>query len=163
MLETEKLETILNRQLSWIVAADSRLSLLLPLSTAMLGSLAAYAPRPSDWNLSCGISAAFAIFFLCLGIVCCAFAFFPRTSGTKGSIIYFEGINSRNLDQYQAHLASCKMEDYNSDLVQQCYINASIASAKFAWVKRGMASLFTSAIPWAFTIYQFFGLRHGHI
>jgi hypothetical protein len=163
MLETEKLETILNRQLAWIVAADSRLSLLLPLSTAMLGALAAYAPRPSDWNLSCGIPAAFAIFFLCLSIAFCALAFFPRTSGTKGSIIFFEGINSRNLDQYQDYLASCRTEDYNSDLVQQCYINATIASIKFTWIKRGMASLFVSALPWALTIYQFYGLRHAHV
>lgn len=161
MLKADQMENLLNRQLTWIAAADSRLSLVLPLSTAMLGALAVYAPKPSAWNLASGIPAAFAIFFLSLSILFCAFAFFPRTTGTKGSVIFFEGINARNLEQYRSALASLKEIDYLNDVIQQCHINASIASTKFTWVKRGMGALFASVLPWAYAIYRFYGMTDG--
>jgi Pycsar effector protein len=161
MLESKQLEYILDKQLNWIAAADSRLSLVLPLSTAMLGALAVYAPKPSTWILAAGIPAAFALFFLTLSIIFCAVASFPRTSGTKGSLIFFEGINSRDLTQFKATIMSAKEIDFQDDLLQQCHINAQIASAKFTWVKRGMCSLLIAMLPWAFAICQFYGMTDG--
>lgn len=161
MLKVDQMENLLNRQLAWIAAADSRLSLVLPLSTAMLGALAVYAPKASMWNLASGIPAAFAIFFLCLSILFCALASFPRTKGTKGSVIFFEGINARSAEQYHSTMISLKESDYLNDLIQQCHINAAIASTKFTWVKRGMSSLFASVIPWAYAIYRFYGISDG--
>ncbi|WP_225073875.1 Pycsar system effector family protein [Desulfuromonas sp. CSMB_57] len=163
MLETEQLQYILDKQLGWIASADSRLSLVLPLSTAMLGALALYAPQPSQWTLMAGIPAAFAIFFLGLSIVFCACASFPRTNGTKGSLTFFEGIVSRDLSQFRAAVKAAQSADLQDDLIQQCHINAQIASTKFSWVKRGMASMLIAMLPWAFAIYQFYGMTYGSV
>lgn len=163
MLETEHLQYILDKQLGWITSADSRLSLVLPLSTAMLGALAIYATNPSAWTLMAGIPAAFAIFFLSLSIIFCACASFPRTTGTKGSLMFFEGIVSRDLSQYRAAVKSTERDKFQDDLIQQCHINAQIASKKFTWVKRGMGSMLTAMLPWAFAIYQFYGMKDGAV
>ena len=163
MLDTEQLQYILDKQLAWIAAADSRLSLVLPLSTAMLGALAIYATSPNSWTLLAGIPAAFAIFFLCMSIIFCAFASFPRTTGTKGSLIFFEGIISRDYSQFRESVKSSLKADLQDDLMQQCHINAQIASTKFAWVKRGMASMLFAMLPWAFSMYQFYGMKDGTI
>lgn len=161
MLDIENLQYVLDKQLSWISAADSRLSLVLPLSTAMLGSLAVYATGPGSWTLIAGIPAAFAIFFLCLSIIFSACASFPRTKGTKGSLIFFDGITSRDLDQFRSSVKAAQKSDVLDDLVQQCHINAQIATTKFTWVKRGMASMLTAMLPWAFAMYQFYGMKDG--
>jgi hypothetical protein len=163
MLETAQLQYVLDKQLGWITSADSRLSLVLPLSTAMLGALAVYATNPNEWPLMAGIPAAFAIFFLSLSIIFCACASFPRTTGTKGSMMFFEGIISRDISQFRAVVKSATKDEFHDDLVQQCYINAQIASAKFAWVKRGMISVLTAMFPWAFAIYQFYGMKDGAV
>lgn len=161
MLEIENLQYILDKQLSWIAAADSRLSLVLPLSTAMLGSLAVYATGPNSWTLIAGIPAAFAILFLCLSVIFSACASFPRTTGTKGSLVFFDGIISRDLDQFRSSVKAAQKSDLIDDLVQQCHINAQIASAKFTWVKRGMASMLIAMLPWSFAMYQFYGMKDG--
>lgn len=161
MVETEQLQYILDKQLEWISAADSRLALVLPLSTAMLGALAAYATTPSAWTLMSGIPAAFAIFFLSMSIVFCACASFPRTDGTKGSLVFFGGIVSRDVAQFRSAVKAAQKNDFYEDLVGQCHINAQIAATKFTWVKRGMASMLAAMLPWALAIYQFYGVKDG--
>lgn len=163
MLDTEQLQYILDKQLNWIAAADSRLSLVLSLSTAMLGAIAVFATGPSSWTLLAGIPGAFAIFFLCLSIIFCACASFPRTSATKDSLIFFNGITSRDLTQFKASVKSAQKSDLLDDLLQQCHINATIASIKFSWVKRGIASMLVAMLPWAFAMYQFYGMKDGAV
>jgi len=120
-----------------------------------------YATKPSSWILMTGIPAAFAIFFLCMSIIFCACASFPRTDGTKGSLVFFGGIVSRNISQFQVAAKAVQMSDLQYDLIDQCYINAQIASTKFMWVKRGMASMLAAMLPWAFALYQFYGIKDG--
>ena len=161
MADTEQLQYILDKQLGWISAADSRLSLVLSLSTAMLGALAVYATTAGAWTLMAGIPAAFAIFFLSISIIFCAFASFPRTDGTKGSLVFFDGIVSRDVTQFRSAIKAAQKSDLQDDLIDQCHINAKIASTKFTWVKRGMASMLISMLPWAFAMYQFYGMKYG--
>ena len=156
MLPVERLQDILDKQLLWISAADSRLALVLPLSTAMLGALAATAPKLTEWTLAGGIPASLAVLFLVLAIAFCSLAAFPRTHGPAGSIIFFEGIASRDLEKYRAQIDTADDAHYANDLIQQCHINAAIASAKFVWVKRSMRCLMLASIPWAIAIYVFY-------
>lgn len=51
-------ETELDRLLGWVRAAESRLALILPLSTAMLGTLAVLLPSASKWTVAGGIAAS---------------------------------------------------------------------------------------------------------
>lgn len=146
-------ELELERLLSWVKAAESRLALVLPVSTAMLGALAVLVPPPSKWTMAGGIAAAFAVFFLLLSIAFAACASFPRTSGPKGSLLFFGGIAAKGLDQYKAAVRSITSDEYLDDLLTQCHRNAQIAERKYAWVQRSMACLFLAALPWGLSLF----------
>lgn len=155
-LQMDKIELtcrILDRQLAWISAADSRIALIVPLSTAMLGALAAIAPGRTDWSVTGGIAASFAVTFLFLSLLFCAFTSFPRTSGPRGSLVYFGGITSKDSDSYVDELLSSETDNLQRDFALQCHINAEIAEKKFSWIKRAMGCLLISIIPWAYTVY----------
>lgn len=147
------LEKTLDRQLAWIRAADTRLSLILPLSTAMLAALAAIAPPVETWPVGAAIFASFSALFLSLSVLFCALSSFPRTDGPKGSMIYFAGIAAREVEQFRAAAKSFTDEEYVDDLVSQCHVNATIAESKYRWIKRGMASLLIATAPWMLTVY----------
>lgn len=148
-----RLENDLERLLGWVGAAESRLQIVLPLSTAMLGSLAVLAPAADHWTTSAGIATAFAVTLLLLSVVFSAMAAFPRTSGPKGSLIYFGGITDRDLPQYMSAIHARANAEYVEDLITQCHRNAQVAERKYAWVQRSMACLFLSALPWATALF----------
>lgn len=153
MDKIELTSKILDRQLAWIAAADSRTALIVPLSTAMLGALAAIAPGRTEWSVAAGISASFAVAFLFLSLLFCAFTSFPRTSGPRGSLVYFGGIASKDPDSYVEELLSSDTDNLQRDFALQCHINAKIAEKKFSWIKRAMGCLLISIIPWAHAVY----------
>lgn len=157
MDKKEYLEKELNLLLGWIQAADSRISLVLPLSSAMLAALAALVPTPSELSTCSAITSAFSIFFLVLSIFCSAISCFPRTVGPKGSMIFFSGIHSRGLKKYKSDVNELTEEKFIDDLISQCHINSQIAHIKFIWVKRSLLSLFISSLPWFLSIYLLYG------
>lgn len=146
-------ELSLDRLLGWVRASESRLALVLPLSTAMLGTLAAFVPPVGQWTVVGGIAASFAFVLLLLSIAFAACASFPRTKGPKGSLIYFGGITPRALPQYNEAIISTTPEAYLDDLVSQCHRNAQIAERKYAWVQRSLACLFIAALPWVMSVF----------
>lgn len=146
-------EVELARLLEWIRVGETRLALVLPLSTAMLGALAVLAPTASKWTVVSGIAASFAMFFLVLSIIFSACASFPRTTGPKGSLIYFGEISNRNLEQYKNAVNSMTAESYLEDLICQCHRNAQIAERKYTWVQRSMTCLFLAALPWFIALF----------
>ncbi|EMS79881.1 Pycsar system effector family protein [Desulfotignum phosphitoxidans] len=143
----------LDRLLGWVRAAESRLALVLPLSTAMIGALAVLMPSAPNWTVPGGSASAFAAFFLFLSIVFAACASFPRTTGPKGSLIYFGGIVSRDLSQYVEAVKSATQQTYLDDMLTQCHRNAQIAERKYTWIQRSMACLFLAALPWGFALF----------
>lgn len=152
-------EAELSRLLDWVRAAESRLKLILPLSTAMLGALAVLSPAATKWTVSGGIAASFAAFLLLLSILFAALASFPRTTGPKGSLIYFTGITSREISQYESEFKSMTSDSYLVDLIRQCHRNAQIAEQKYAWVQRSMACLLLSALPWVLALFILYSTK----
>lgn len=142
----------LDRILGWVRAAESRLALVLPLSTAMLGALAVLMPPANAWTVVGGIASAFAAIFLLLSIGFAACASFPRTTGPKGSLTYFGGIAAKELQQYEEAIKSRTPEADLADLISQCHRNAQIAERKYVWVQRSMACLFIAALPWGLSL-----------
>ena len=118
------LETELDRLLQWVRAAESRLALVLPLATAMLGALAVSVPAAFQWTKLSAIAASFAAFFLVLSIGFAAVATFPRTHGPKGSLIYFGGIDSMEREQFAESSKTVTEDEYIDDLAAQCHRNA---------------------------------------
>ncbi len=150
------LESELTSLLEWVRAAESRLAFILPLSTVMLGALAVLAPRISSWSVYSAIVSSFAVFFLVFSIIFAAIASFPRTTGPKGSLIYFGGIVTLDLEQFTSAVDSLTRDEYVSDLIKQCHRNAQIAERKYAWVQRSMACLFISSGPWVISLFELY-------
>jgi pycsar effector protein len=147
------LEKILDRQLAWITSANTRVSVALSLSTAMLTALAAVFPEKIA-DLSTLATAAWALAALSLGrcVLMCTFVVFPRLRGPKQSAIYFARIAEGTPDQYAAAMQSLELGAYLSDLTAQIHVNASIADLKFRFVQRSMKALFASLAPWLLAI-----------
>lgn len=156
MNSIEVLENELDRLLQWVRAAESRLTLVLPLSTAMLGALAVSIPTAFSWSTVPAIAVSFAVFFLVLSIVFSALATFPQTSGPKGSLIYFGGIDSLEREQFIEAVKGVSEEQYIEDLASQCHRNGQIATKKYAWVQKSMGALFLSAGPWAIALFSLY-------
>jgi len=152
-------EAELTRLLDWVRAAESRIALVLPLSTAMLSALALLAPAVSKWTVLGGTASSFAALLLILSITFAAFAFFPRTTGPEGSLIYFAGITARDLNQYEIEVRSMTSESYLVDLIRQCHRNAQIAERKYAWVQRSMASLLLATLPWLISLFILYSAK----
>jgi hypothetical protein len=116
----DMMEKELSRLLEWIRSADSRLKIVLPLSTAMLGALSLLAPPASQWTVLASITTSFASLFLTLSIAFAALASFPRTAGPKGSLIFFGGIITKDLVQYNVAVREMNMDQYLDDLISVC-------------------------------------------
>ncbi|MDA3821661.1 MAG: DUF5706 domain-containing protein [Bacteroidales bacterium] len=153
------LEGELSRLLGWINTAETKISLVLAISTAMLGALAVLSPVCSGWTVSTAILASFATLCLVLSIVFLAVSSFPRTDGPGGSLIYFGGISSLDLSAYITSMSNLTEDQYINDLICQCHRNAQIAERKFTWVKRAIVCLFLSSGPWALSLYLLYSAK----
>ena len=148
------LETNLGRQLHWIAAADTKAAFAFTLNTAMLGLLAAVAPRSTaTWTIAPAIFTSFAVALGLASLLFLSFASFPRTLGPKGSLIYCIGVAQRNLEQFKQAVTSLTAEAYIDDLAAQCHRNAEIATRKFTWVQRAILCLYLSVTPWALALF----------
>lgn len=153
------LEASLSRLLSWVAAAEARISLVLGLDTAMLGALAVFAPKPQLWTIAASSFGAIAVTALALSLGSLALATFPRTDGPKKSLIFFTGIANRDSDQFHQEMKSLSVSQYIEDLSRQCHRNAEIAECKFSWVKRAQIALFFAIIPWSIALFLLYQLR----
>lgn len=156
MDKVKTLEHILDLQLGWVRAADTRLTMIVPLATAMLTVLAALAPKASEWCILPAISCSLSAILILLAIVYSAFACFPRTEGSKGSFVFFGGIADREADQYRKSILGLEEEDYINDLSSQCHRNAQIARQKYAWAQKALASLLLAILPWLVSVYTLY-------
>ena len=157
--QIDLLEKELIRLLAWVQSVESRMGWVLPLSTAMLGAMAILAPTFSKWTIFPAIMTTFAVVFLILSVVFSALSSFPRTTGTKGSLIYFGGIVTKDLEQYDNDIRGLSKDDYINDLIRQCHRNAQIAERKHAWIQRALGSLFIASGPWVVSIYLLYSLK----
>ena len=151
-LSISQLENLLDRQLEWVRAAESRIQLIVPLGSALFASVAVKYSELQ--NAICAVQGAGWLSLVCLAvsIAFCIVAMFPRTNGPAQSSIFFERIKALLADEYQTKLKSVDEEDYFVDLALQIHVNAQIASRKYIWIGRSMAFLMISFVPWAFTV-----------
>ena len=159
MNKIDYLEKELARLLVWIKTADTRITLILPLTTAMLGAIAAITPVYSKWTWCVGVSVLISVLLLASSLISISIALFPRTNGPVNSMIFFGGIQTRSLERFRDDVDNFDENKYESDLINQCFINAKIANIKFKWVKKSLIFLLVASIPWFYTIYVFYGIK----
>ncbi|HEX8211617.1 MAG TPA: Pycsar system effector family protein [Longimicrobium sp.] len=151
------LEKTLERMLLWIAAADNKVAPVMAIDTAMLGVVAAIAPKPGNWTLGAGLTTAVTVALIFASLIILFFAAFPQTSGPKGSLVFFGGITQRDLDVFVTEITDLPIGNYRKDLAHQCYRNAEIAGRKYRYVKFAMATLFAAIIPWMLAVYLMYG------
>lgn len=149
----EILEKTLERMLYWIAAADNKVAPVLAIDTAMLGILAAIAPKPGAWTVAAVITTCVAIALLFSSLGFLFYASFPRTHGPKGSLVFFGGITERERSVFLAEITNLQINQYCEDLATQCYRNAEIAGLKYRYVRLAMTTLLAAIIPWMLAVY----------
>lgn len=153
------LQDSLSRLLGWISAAESRISMIFAIDTAMLGLLSVLVPTSSGW--SCWVMTISIITAMCLliSLLFLVFSSFPRTKGPKRSLIYFGGISERDLDSFKQEIVQLSDDQYLTDLIAQCHKNAQIAQKKYRWIQRSMVALYLSIVPWLLSILLLYQLK----
>lgn len=150
------LERQIDLLLAWVRASESRLFFQLSLSTAMLGVITISSRGIANWCVWTSIMAVVVGIWLTLGIISCILSVFPRTGGPSRSMIFFGGIESLELDEYDRRVRSRTADEYMTDLIEQCHINAKIAAEKFRWVKISMTFIslgFASWVVWLILLF----------
>lgn len=149
---TERLETSLGRQLSWIAATESRIALIVPLSTALFGTVAIKYSSFSTAPCWVQVISWTALTLLSAAIVFASIAIFPRTKGPEASSIFFGGIASQPPEGFFGIIEGASEEAYRKDLIEQIHLNARIAATKFSWIRRSMISMMLALLPWSLSV-----------
>lgn len=145
---------ILERNLSWIAAAEIKVGVIVAIDIAMLGGLAA-AFTTSDqvartaWTYLCTLGSAVS---LAIAIFCAAMSVLPRVNGPARSFIFFGCIAEMDSATYMDKFQKATGTNLLDDLTAQIHRNAEIALTKFAWVRKSMGWSFFSVIPWTAAI-----------
>lgn len=153
------LEATLSRLLGWIGAADAKVAPIIAINTGSLGALAAFAAPVKVWGGLLAGATVLTLILLGLSFMYAFFAAFPRTSGPKGSLVFFGGITELSEETFITSILTVTPEDYAKDLAKQCYRNAQIAGSKFYHVKVATALFLGALLPWATTIYLMYNAR----
>lgn len=141
---------VLERNLSWIAAAEVKVGVIVALDTAMLGGLgaalsAADAATRTNWAWLFTISASIA---LGAGLFCAAMAVLPRVTGPQKSLLFFGRIGAYSQADYIDAFKKASDSDLLEDWTAQIHRNAQIACDKFGWVRKSMWWSFLSVLAW---------------
>jgi hypothetical protein len=149
----EMLEANLSRQIEAIRAADIKIALLVPTTTAMLGVLAALLrERPLDpwqllWACLCAAPLVAAFALMASGVI-------PRLRGNPArSLLFFGDLASQPQSEATEALVSVSAQAYLTDLAAQCHATASIAQAKHRSVRRAYLAFLIALPSWLVTIW----------
>lgn len=157
--QLDLLDRILGRNLNWVASADSKVTPMLAINTAMLGVIAALVPKASDWSVLSGIVTSIATLSLFGGIVFLVLATFPRLNGPKSSLLFFGGISSYEEDQYLEKILQGVTPEILKDFARQCHRNAEIAHQKYKFIKYAMICTFCSVPAWVLSVALLYQIR----
>jgi hypothetical protein len=146
------LEKNLARQIEAVRASDTKIALLIPAETIMLGVIAAMF-RVAEPGPLTSLYVAFSTVPLILSYASAALSAFPRLRSSAGSLLFFGSIAARSPDNYLAAIRALDGEAYVADLAEQCGTVARIAAAKYGHARNAYLT-FNAALPfWAFAVY----------
>jgi hypothetical protein len=146
------LNKILDRNLYWIGAADTKATLLFAIMSAMLAVLVALVPCKNQWTFISTICFSISALILLAGIAFIIFASFPRLKGPRNSLVYFGGIASHDENHYIQKVIVGLTDEFLIDLAKQCHRNAEIAKSKYECIRYANISLFASLVFWLISI-----------
>lgn len=152
MGEDSRYRWLLERQLGWISAADSKAAVLGALPIAMLTISLSNVDVSTDligWRQAPLLISSF---FLLSGLWFTKAALTPRVDGPKYSLIFFLRISEIELGEYVEKTLNQSDEDFAVDLLQQIHRNASIAAHKHRNVGKAALCLAIATPIWLTSI-----------
>ena len=142
----------LERQLTWIAAADTKVGVVVTLHVAMLGGLgAAYTAATAKSAWVNGMAGMYALLAL-VSLICAAMALWPRTDGPKSSMVYFGCIAKGCCEDYVEEFKKKDDDFFLQDLAEQVHRNAEIAKKKISHVGTAMKVAFAGAFFWVVAV-----------
>ena len=148
----QTIQWMIERQLAWIAAADSKIAVVIAIDTAMMAALAAAYTSAKvivPWAVAMSICAAL---LMVVAMACAAMSLLPRTSGPQSSLLFFGTVAQSPAADYVAKVNSASNDELLADFALQAHRNAEIAAAKHRWVRRSVFWSFLAAIPWTFAV-----------
>lgn len=142
----------LERQLSWIAAADAKVGVVVTLHVAMLGGLGASYTTAGAKSLWVNSMATGYTFFALVSLICAAMALWPRTDGPKDSMIYFGCVVKERCEDYVEDFKNKGHDFFFADLAEQVHRNAQIAAKKISVVGTAMKMAFVGSLFWVVAV-----------
>lgn len=146
------LERNLDRQIAWIRASDAKISMLLPINTAMLAVLAAHLAQAHltvvHWALAIAASVPCAVSFT-LAVL----AVMPHIRDDGNSLIYFTDIARRPRDDFRSQIRALEEDAHLEDLAAQVHLSAWLAREKMRHARNSYRALFIALPFWVGAIY----------
>lgn len=153
----ELLESNLQRQIEAGRAADIKIALLVPTTTAMLGVLAALLRDKVLEPGQMGMAAAFAAPLL-LAYALMAAGVIPRLRSTSSkSLLFFGDLSAQEAHAAQNGLLTITPQAYLADVAAQCHITAGIAQTKHRAVRRAYLAFLVALPFWLVSIWMLNG------
>jgi hypothetical protein len=152
MSEEPDLKWLLEKQIAWIAAADSKVAVLGPLPLAMMAislSDAYVAGMDFSWQ---HIPLAASTLFLCVSLFYSKATLSPRLNGPKQSNVFFGQIAKSSASEFRAILNQTSKESWKHDLIDQIHRNACIADNKHKNVQRAIFWLTIASPIWLLSI-----------
>lgn len=146
----EQAKWLLERNLSWIAAAEVKVGVIVALDTAMLAGLgtAFGAASKSDREGWVMLFAVIATACLVIGLFSAAMTVLPRVTGPVNSLVFFGRVGALKSSDFADRFTRASQKDVLNDWLAQAHRNAQIACDKFKWVRTAMWFSFLSILPW---------------
>ena len=146
------LERSLDRQLAWIRASDAKISMLLPINTALLAVLAAQLGQihatPVHWLLAAAASLPCLVSF-----AASVRAAMPLLRPQRDSLFYFLDVAEHTPQQFRDRFRALDEEAALDDLAAQVHLSATAARAKMRHARNAYRALFTALPFWIAALY----------
>lgn len=153
--KTSAAEYVLQATIEWVPRVDNRISILLGVLVAMIGTILVVAPPIDKWSDAAIITSMATGASLIVAAFGMFKATFPVTKGPTDSRIFFGSVGKRKAADYAAGFLAQSKSDYLDDLLAQIHRNAEIVSAKFKHIKIAFISTVVAVPLWAATLILF--------
>nr|PZN75032.1 MAG: hypothetical protein DIU57_18600 [Pseudomonadota bacterium] len=141
---------ILERNLHWITAVETKTAVIVSIDTAMLGALAVALGdvAPSERTICLIVISILAALPLALSVIFGALAVWPQTGGPESSFIFFGRIKEKSASDYRDLFRRVTEDDLLNDCLDQIHRNAEIASLKYGRIAISLKLAFLSLLFW---------------
>jgi hypothetical protein len=155
LLLLQTLTGSLDRQIAWILAADTKAIFLVTLAAVMMTLQATVPLSQDDWWFT--VLRALSLTSSLVGLVLSFWVLFPRLSGPTMRLLYFNRFGAMEYDAFEIAVVETSQEDWLRDFIRQCHRNGQIARTKFLLLRWALSATGVALVPWILILLVSFG------